>query len=229
MDQNKLSIPGAIIFAGLIIAGAILLANGKISVPTNDTAKPTQGAKEITVNPINDKDHILGDKNAKIIVIEFSDTECPFCKSFHPTIQKIVADYKGTVSLVYRHFPLDALHKKARKEAEATECANELGGNNMFWAYISEIFKRTPSNDGLDSSELSKIASDLGLDVTKFNACLTSGKYKNLVESHYQDGLKAGVSGTPSSVIINQKTGKKVLVVGAESYENIKRAIDSVK
>ena len=144
-------------------------------------------------------------------------------------MQKIVADYKGQVAWVYRHFPIDSLHSRARKEAEATECANEFGGNAVFWQYLDKIFELTPSNDGLDPAELPKIAETVGLDVTKFNVCLSSGKYKDLVESNYEDGIKAGVTGTPASVVMNIKTGKKTLLVGAESYDNVKRAIESIK
>ena len=71
-------------------------------------------------------------------------------------MQKIVADYKGQVAWVYRHFPIDSLHSRARKEAEATECANEFGGNTVFWQYLDKIFELTPSNDGLDPAELPK-------------------------------------------------------------------------
>lgn len=228
MEENKINIPGAIILAGIIIAVAILLTSGKIvknDVPADAKLQP----QEITVASVSPNEHILGNANAKIMVIEFSDTECPFCKRFHPTMQKIVADYKGQVAWVYRHFPIDALHSKARLEAEATECAGEQGGNAMFWQYLDKIFELTPSNDGLDLALLPKIASELGLNVKTFNVCLSSGKYKNLVEFQYQDGVKSGVTGTPSSIVVNQKNGKKILIVGAESYDTIKRAIDSLK
>lgn len=235
MEENKINIPGAIILAGIIIAVAILLTNGKIA--RNDApsdAKPQP--QEITVAKVDSNEHILGNANAKIVVIEFSDTECPFCKQFHPTMQKIVADYKGEVAWVYRHFPLDKpnpqgiiLHSKAGKEAEATECAGEQGGNEVFWQYLDKVFEITPSNDGLDLVLLPQIASELGLDVKTFNNCLSSGKYKNLIESQYQDGLKAGITGTPASIVVNQKTSKKTMVVGAGSYETIKSTIDSLK
>lgn len=230
MAENKINTPGAIIIAGIIIAVAIFLTSGKFTAKKDDSAgNRAPSPQEIAVSPVSDKDHLLGNPQAKIVVIEFSDTECPFCKAFHPTMKKIVADYNGQVSWVYRHFPIDTLHKKARKEAEATECASESGGNAMFWQYLDKIFELTPSNDGLDPAELPKIAETVGLDVVKFNACLASGKHKNFVESQYQDGIKAGVTGTPTSVVVNQKTGKKVLIVGAESYETMKRAIESIK
>jgi len=101
--------------------------------------------------------------NAPVKIVEFSDTECPFCKRFHTTMQQVVKDSNGQVAWVYRHFPLDQLHSKARKEAEATECAAELGGNEKFWAYLNRLMEVTPANDGLDLAELPVIAAYVGL------------------------------------------------------------------
>jgi len=117
----------------------------------------------INMKPVSDGDHILGDKNAPVKIVEFSDTECPFCKRFHTTMQQVVKDNNGQVAWVYRHFPLDQLHSKARKEAEATECAAELGGNEKFWAYLNRLMEVTPANNGLDPAELLTIASYAGL------------------------------------------------------------------
>ncbi|MEK7662059.1 MAG: DsbA family protein [Patescibacteria group bacterium] len=229
MEEKKFGIPQAIVLAGIIIAIAILLTGFKGQIPAKIKA-PSIELKDISVEPITPKDHVLGDLNgAKVAIIEFSDTECPFCKRFHPTLQKIIGDSKGEVVWIYRHFPIEQLHSKAKKESEATECAAELGGNDAFWAYLNRLLEITPSNDGLDPAELPKIAKETGLDVAKFNTCLSSGKYKNLVEAQYKDGVKAGVTGTPSSILINLKNGKKTFLEGAQSYENVRDAVDSIK
>ena len=127
------------------------------------TRKSDIEASLINMKPISDSDHILGDKNAPVKIVEFSDTECPFCKRFHTTMQQVVKDSNGQVAWVYRHFPLDQLHSKARKEAEATECAAEMGGNEKFWAYLNRLMEVTPANNGLDPAELLTIASYAGL------------------------------------------------------------------
>ena len=106
------------------------------------------------VRQVTDSDHLRGDPKAKVKVVEFSDLECPFCKRFHVTMQQVIEEYDGKVAWIYRHFPLDSLHSKARKEAEASECAAELGGNDGFWAYIDKLFEITPSNNGLDPNLL---------------------------------------------------------------------------
>ena len=79
-----------------------------------------------------------GNRNAKVSIIEFSDTECPFCKQFNPTLKQVIADYGNQVNWVYKYFPLDQLHPKSRSEAGAVECAAEIGGNDAFWKYIDQ-------------------------------------------------------------------------------------------
>jgi protein-disulfide isomerase len=159
-------------------------------------------------------------------LIEYSDLECPYCKRFHSFAQKAVDEYKGEVAWVYRHFPLDMLHSKARIEAQATECAAELGGNDGFWTYIDKIFEITPSNNGLDLDKLPKLAGEVGLDSQRFKTCLDSKKYKDRVEKDYQGGTAAGVSATPTSFIVNNK-GEAWIIPGAAPFEAFKPAIET--
>lgn len=144
------------------VNGALPYAQVKAIIDDAISDKGTDA--KLTVRAVSNEDHVLGDRNAPVKLIEFSDLECPFCKRFHPTAKQVVTEYAGKVALVYRHFPLDSLHAKARKEAEATECANEQGGNDKFWAYMDRLFDVTPSNDGLDLAELPKIAAFVGLE-----------------------------------------------------------------
>lgn len=207
-------IPLSIIVAGALVAAGIYF--GGVS-PSSKTATKDQAAvtqPEIKIASITTDDHILGNPDAKIKIVEFSDIECPFCKRFHTTLHQIIDKYgkDGTVAWVYRHFPIDQLHKNARKEAEATECAADQGGNDAFWKYIDEVYKRTPSNDKLDLAELPKIASEQGLDVTVFNTCLSSGKFSAKVTEHVKDATTSGGNGTPYSVLIlKDKVSKEVV------------------
>lgn len=203
-DKNNLYIPAAIVLAGFFI-GLGFYMSGPKGQTTDLVKKP-----DITLKEIDKTDNILGDVNASIKIVEFSDTECPFCKRFHTTMHSIMDTYgkDGKIAWVYRHFPLDSLHQKARKEAEAAECANELGGNTAFWNVLDAIYTNTTSNDGLDLAKLPEFAKTAGLDVTKFNECLSSGKMAKQVESESQDGLKAGVRGTPHSIIVLDKALK---------------------
>lgn len=184
------------------------------------------------VKPVNDDDHIMGSADATVKIIEFSDFECPFCKSFHPTLMQVMEEYgkDGRVAWVYRHFPLDQLHSKARKEAQAAECANELGGNEAFWAYANRVFEITPSNDGLDLALLPQIAQDIGLDRAKFETCLSGdergGKYAAHIEADVQDAIAAGGSGTPYSLVVGPK-GEIFPINGALPYRAVKAIIDA--
>ena len=180
------------------------------------------------VKPVSEDDHVRGDRNARIALIEYSDLECPFCKSFHPTVQQIVDEYDGQVMWVYRHFPLDQIHAKADKEAEAVECANELAGNDGFWALLDKIFEVTPSNNGLVLDDLPKLAGEVGIDEGAFKECLDSGKYAQRVEDDYQGGIEAGITGTPGNILLDTKTGETILVPGALPFEQIKQSIDSL-
>ncbi|MFH0755558.1 MAG: DsbA family protein [bacterium] len=204
-QKNSLSIPTSIILAGFLIAVGIYFSikNNTPTIKNTETIK-----SNIIINTISKTDHILGNPNAPIIMMEFSDIECPGCKVFQDTIQIIKDTYikDGKVALIYKHFPLDQIHTKSRKEAEATECANELGGDTAFWKMLNTIYAKTPSNDKLDLAKLPEFAKEIGIDVLKFNECLSSGKYTELVEANFQDGIKAGVKGTPYNIFILKNT-----------------------
>ena len=234
---EDLSIPLAIVFAGVLIASAIIFSDPRSvaqqegGVGINDQQAQDDDAKvppEVLV--ITKEDHVLGNSNADVVIIEYSDTECPFCKRFHETMTQLMGNYgkSGSVAWVYRHWPLDQIHTKARKEAEALECANELGGNDMFWKYTDKLFEITPGNNGLDAAQLPAIASEVGIDVGKFNACLSSGKYASRVEKDFESGILAGVKGTPFSVVYNRKTDKQKLINGALPYEQVKTIVGEV-
>lgn len=187
---------------------------------------PAQTAGDVP--QLTKDDHVRGDRNARIALIEYSDLECPFCKRFHPTAQRIVDEYKGKVMWVYRHFPLDQIHAKADKEAEATECAFELGGHDVFWKMTDKIFEVTPSNNNLNLDDLSKLALQVGLDAEKFKSCLDSGRQAARVEEQYQGGVRAGITGTPGNILLDTKTGKTRLIPGAVPFESIKPIIDEM-
>ncbi|MDD5152404.1 MAG: DsbA family protein [Candidatus Pacebacteria bacterium] len=222
--QSMLTVPVAIIIAGLAIAGAIYFSNWK---KDGGTVTPTDTI--ITLDQVTKDDHIIGNLDAKVTLVVYTDLECPWCKVFHETINKIMTNYeKDTrVALVYRNFPITDRHPKAPHEAEAAECAAKLGGETKFWDFINNVFKITPSNNGLDEAELPKIAKDIGLDVDSFNKCLASGEMKARVDRDIISGEKTGGFGTPNTFVV---VDKKVVGVikGAQSYEYVKAVIDNL-
>lgn len=229
---DDLSIPLAIVFAGVLVAGAIIFSE-RVAPPvvqptvqagTRDTVGADTADAPIELLALKPDDHVLGNPNAEVVIIEYSDTECPFCKRFHETMVQVMDQYgkSGQVAWVYRHFPLDQLHPKARKEGEALECANELGGNEAFWKYTDKIFEVTPANNGLDPAQLPKIAQSVGLDAVAFTTCLDSGKYAERVNRDFESGANVGVRGTPYSIVWNKTTGKQMPLNGAYPFENMK-------
>lgn len=199
-------------------------AAGDNVAPQDTGSKLTEDAAKKIVK-VSDSDWIRGSKDAEVLLIEYSDLECPFCKQFHPAVKQAVDEYQGKIAWVYRHYPLDLLHSKADKEAEAAECAGELGGQDGFWNFIDKIYEVTPSNNGLDLSLLPSYASQIGLNKTKFKTCLDSGKYANKVEEQYQGGNAAGVTGTPANFIMNKK-GEVWSIPGTVSFEALKAVIE---
>lgn len=204
------------------------------SAPSTAIRPPTQAtAPEPTSSdnlpPVDlKKDHIRGSADAKIAVVEYSDFECPFCKRVHPTLQTIVDTNKGKVMWVYRHYPLP-FHANAAKEDEAAECAAELGGNDAFWKYADGIFAKTTSNGtGFALDQLVPLAKEIGLNEKKFKECLDSGKYAKHVQEDVAAGSAAGVSGTPGNFVVDLKTGKNIIVSGAQPLSSFQRVIDAI-
>ncbi len=253
MSQKISPLIIAVVFSAVIVSGSLVFVGFQFRNSTNDTElekKITQGIENYVqkqvqgqqaqqdnqprtsasldkMTPVTENDHIRGDANAPVKIVEYSDTECPFCKRFHTTMQDVINTYgkEGKVAWVYRHFPLDSLHSKARKEAEATECAAELGGNDKFWAYLDRLMEVTPANNGLDPAELPIIAKYVGLDTKKFNECLSSGKFANKVAEHLKNATETGGNGTPWSIVV-APNGKKYELSGAQPAESIKQLID---
>jgi protein-disulfide isomerase len=224
-SKQNLAIPAAIVIAGLAIAAAIFFGGKGGASPAAPGGAANNGP--VTVDPVTSSDHILGNPNAKVMIVEYSDLECPFCKSFQPTIQRIMDEYgkDGKIAVAYRHFPLP-FHTKSPHEAEAAECANKLGGNDIFWKYITKIYEITPANNGLDPAELDTVAKGLGLNMTAFDKCLSSGEMKAVITKDMASGTKAGLQGTPYSVIL---VNKKVVdtINGAQPYESVKAQVEA--
>lgn len=201
--------------------GGIKLAFGKSATtgsnPSAPAPSPSLGAPaaptSVTV-ALKNNDHIRGQENAKLTVVEFSDFQCPYCQQFAPTMKRVLDDYKDEVRFVYRHFPLDSRHPYARPAAEASECAAEQG---KFWEYHDYLFDH---QDEFAADAWGKFAKALGLKESKFNDCVATRKYKDRVEEDYQTGLTAGSRGTPYTIIGTTP------ISGVLPYEAIKQAVD---
>ena len=234
------TIPGAIILAAAIIGIAIIWTQRPASAPVS--TKTTPQIPAVSMAAVTSADHIFGNPDAPIKIVEFSDPSCPYCKMFNPTMEQVMSAYGplGKVAWVYRSFPLDKpdqngniLHPNAGHEAQALECAAFLGGNDKFWVYEKKWYDEFPLQGATDRSivddgtQLNQIAKESGLDPVAFNDCLSSGQFKSKVEAQYTDGVNAGVSGTPYNIIVTP-SGSKIPLAGAVSFNTLKTTIDTL-
>ncbi len=228
--RNTIGIPIAIVIAAALIAGAIIYSGRTTGNPVQ-VGNGTQNAQEtgeIEVAPVTKDDHIRGNPNASIVIVEYSDYDCPFCKNFHDTMNRIMAEYgaDGKVAWVYRHFPLEQLHPNAPKIAEASECVAELGGNEAFWKFSDLVFSERATNEPTNITRLSEFAEKSGVNKSAFTECLDSGKYTKAIEDATVAALKTGARGTPYSILmVGDQQG---VINGAQPYTTVKQMIDTV-
>ncbi len=193
--------------------------------PKNATTTTTiQQRVQVSV----DDDPFLGSNDAPLTVIEFSDFQCPFCRSaYQSVITNLKKDYveTGKIKFVYRDFPL-SFHPMSEKSAEAANCAN---GQGKFWEMHDKIFgeqaKLGTGTVQYNATDLKNWASDIGLDMTAFNSCLDSGKYSQEVQKDINDGGRAGVQGTPTFFIGNSNNGF-VVIPGAVPYAAFRQVVE---
>jgi protein-disulfide isomerase len=224
--KSQYILPITIVVAGLLIAGAVFFVGKGGTAPAANSGT----AQAINFRQPDAIDHILGNPNATVKVIEYADLECPYCKVFHTTMHQIMDYYgqSGNVEWVFRPFPLGQIHSKAPKEAEAAECAADQGGSQAFFAYVDKIYDITPSENNLDLAQLPIVAKDVGLNVDTFNSCLSSGKYAQKVQDSYNEAIKAGGTGTPFILITKAGSTDAIPLEGAQPYDSMRAAIDAV-
>lgn len=214
----------AIVFVGALIAFSIYM----VFKPT-PTPLVGIGGQEISFREISSDDHILGNPNAPIKIIEYSDLDCPFCRTFHATMKQIMSVYgaDGRVAWVYRHFPIVELHPNAPKLAEASECVAELGGNDAFWKFIDGVFTSPSPNGQFDMQRLDAVATLAGVPAQQFRTCVDSEKYKEKVAADFADATAAGSTGTPHNVVVHPG-GQPIPIPGSQPYATVKSIIDTL-
>lgn len=247
LKDSFLSVPGSILIGSVLISVSILISGDVIKFRKPQTTQANKQAQAFPSSapsaPEEDKgpakvstddDPVLGDKNAPVTIVEFSDYECPFCKRHYTQARsQLLKNYidTGKVKLVFRDYPLPFHDPMATTEAMAASCAREQGGDGIYFKFHDEIFKRTTSNGkGLSADDLSTIAVDLGLNSGNLKVCLDSEKYKDEVEKDKEDGAGAGISGTPSFVIAKSGAGELegTRLVGAQPFSAFKVIIDQL-
>lgn len=212
-NQNKLIKRLAFwLFALLLVSGAIF---GVIKL--NQNSSPNQTAS--LVGAISDADRILGNKEAKVTVVEYSDFQCPACAAYHPMVKQLAEDYGDRVMWVYRNFPLKQIHANAELAALAAEAA---GRQDKFWEMQDMIFENQKewSDEGSAKAIFVKYANALGLDAIRFENDLESKEVEDKVDKDYQSGQKSGVNATPTFFINGEK------IQNPRSYEEFRSIIE---
>jgi protein-disulfide isomerase len=228
-NSSSIAIPLAIVFGFGLIAVAIYFSG---MGNTKNTPTPATGAvaeeKVKTIRPVDSTDNIKGNPNASILIVEYSDYDCPFCKTFHTTMTQIMNEYgaDGKIAWVYRQFPIAQLHPNSPRISEAALCVDDIGGNDAFWKFSDSIFQGRNIDQSTNLSKLPEYAELAGVKKEEFLACLDSGKMKEKVAASYADAAGAGIKGTPNSFILigNQK----VSIEGAQPYEVVKQIVENL-
>lgn len=220
--SNSYTIPGAILIAGFLIAGAVVYSGRapQNAQQGNTAAIGAQDQKIAKSADLEDGDPVLGNPKAPVTIVEFGDYQCPFCGRFFQTTERQIIDTyvkSGKVRFIYRDFAF--LGPESEMAAIATECANEQG---KFWQYHDYLFTHQDGeNEGAFSNvHLKEFAEKLGLDSGKFDQCLDDKKYKDEVARDVEAGRLLGVNGTPSSFV----NGK--MLTGAVPYAQFQSLID---
>ena len=209
----------------LYLESSAKTANANSAVNAQAVNAPTQPPPPERVDNLEvGKLPLLGNKDAKVTVVEFSDFQCPFCKSyFDDTHKQLVDKYitTGKIKFYFRHFPLNSIHPNAQKAGEAAECANE---QNKFWDYHDLLFENQAAWSALTGTDVTNSfteqARQLGLDTDQFRSCLDTDKYKSRVDEDTAAGQKVQVDGTPTFFINGYR------LVGAQPFSAIQKAIE---
>jgi protein-disulfide isomerase len=226
-DKNALGVPAAIVGAGVLVAGAILWIgqSGQQAAPAAPTPSTQTAGNPSAVAPITDADWVRGPRDAQVMIVEYSDIDCPFCQRFHPAIKSLVEDpkYAGKVAWTYRHLPLP-MHPLAQTKAIAAECVGAQVGNDGFWKYLDTVVEEDASLR-TDVSRLSTHAVEVGADKAKFEQCLADKSTLANITADSANAKATGGSGTPWTVIIGPN--KQYKTVSGNRPADLQAAVDS--
>ncbi|MEK7614006.1 MAG: thioredoxin domain-containing protein [Patescibacteria group bacterium] len=222
---NSTSTAIAIVVAGVLIAVALFFS-GKSAENLPRTAGG-HGNTAVAAGDFrlpSDDDHSLGNPNASVTIVEFSDFECPFCARLHPTLARILEENED-IRWVYRHFPLSEIHGSALSSAVASECVAKLGGNDAFWSFADSAFQ---NQSRLGNAFYREQASALGIDLDAFNSCLSDRSVTQDVSEDRDEAIASGGQGTPFSVVISA-SGHRTPFSGALPYEQVAALVEQAR
>ena len=213
----------SIIIAGVIIAGAIIFANQHpAAAPAAAAAAAPGAAATANVPGPSAADHIIGSPTAPIVLVEYSDFQCPYCQMIYPSIKQIVDGSNGSIAWVMREFPLYQIHPNAMPAANAAECIAAQLGSTGFWKFADDDFANQAN---IGTAFFTAEAQKLGVNMTLYNSCVSNSTYLSKIEQETKDAEASGGNGTPYTVVINTKTGKQYPISGALPVAQIQAVI----
>lgn len=221
--NSSQTIPLAIVLGGVIIALAVYATVR----PQNQNATLETGNPAL-VRPVDPEDHVLGNPNAPIKIVEYSDFDCGHCKTYDATLRTLMNELgaTGDVAWVFRHYPIRELHPNAFKHAEAAACAARTGGSDAFWKFSASLFENQPAMP----DRYGEFAQAAGIPSNAFATCMQNAAttVDARINADIENGTAAGARGTPYTVIIAE--GKKpVALSGAYPYTELKATIESMR
>jgi protein-disulfide isomerase len=222
LSKLELSPSVAILAAGALIAGSIIfihfmptqpvVAEGNNSLPPSvDITKPSAD------------DHIIGSPDAPIVLVEYSDFQCPYCNMVYPTLKRLTQESGGQIAWVYRQLPLESIHPQARPAALASECIAEQLGNDGFWKFADTVFA---NQSKMSPAYYTQLAAQFGADSVKFASCVSSQKYASKIDAQASEAEQNGGTGTPFTVVVGK--GLEVPVSGALPYAQFAAVIKAI-
>lgn len=213
-------IPGAIIVAGLILAVAVFVL--RVS-----TASIPGGGDVEQIMPIALTDHIRGNPEAAVVIVEYADIDSEHSKAFHAVMEQLMADYaaSGKVAWVYRHFPLTMEHPNSLRHAIASECAAAQGGPESFWRFIDLVNAAAPGADQFDPKGYGTVVRQLGLNETTFTECTTKGSYTDKIRAQTHNALASGAEASPFTVVLVEGQDP-ISINGALTYDRMKEVVN---
>jgi protein-disulfide isomerase len=214
-EQKGLTTGAGIAIAGFLLAIAILVSGSGLGADP-DTVTRIPGSSNL--EQVDETDHIYGNPDAEITLIEYSDFGCHFCGVIHPRLVSLV-EKNENVRWVYRHYPV-----RDMQTALASECVADLGGNESFWDFASFAFE---NQGNLNQETYLAFTSLNNIDSTEFLTCLEEERFKEKIDNDYLDGQLSGLRGTPLTVVVTPD-GKTLPVSGAQSEESFQTLIDQL-
>jgi protein-disulfide isomerase len=207
IDKTEFFSQAAVIFDSK--NGQYVLKNQELGLPAG---------KYLSLPEVSADDATFGKADSNVIVVVFSDFQCPYCKILYSTLRTTMKNYQDKALFVYKHLPLD-IHAQANSAALASECAQDQG---KFWEYADKLYQnQTAWANTKDVTSFKTYAKQtVGIDVTKFNQCLDEKKFQDKIDADKKEGGDFGISGTPAIFINDQFEN------GALSADQLKQAID---